>query len=176
MFGLGKPKITICELAAILFQAVIDPQEESRDWDILKANIPDQGRFRSEWFCFRTFVTLSVAESAIDRRAYRALVDTYFHTLPTYAPSGAAMLQERVSRYVNISNSGKTRLRHGTMAVTCMEFSNLCSGDPKNGLLVGFADLTALTFGRAQLTRLKSFKLDWKSFVLADDGTVIRRA
>ena len=175
MFGLGKPKITIWELAAIMFQAVIDPQAESRDWDIVKASVPERGRFRSEWFCFRTFVTLSVAESAIDQQAYRALVDTYFRTLPSYAPADVATLQKRVTRYINTSNSGKARLQYGSIADTCMEFSRLCSGDPNDSVLTALADVTALLFGRAQLTRLKSFKLDWKSFVVTDDGTVIKK-
>ena len=84
------------------------------------------------------------------------------------------MLQERVTRYINASNCGKARLRYGTITETCKEFCGLCSGDRNDGSLMAFADVTALNFGRSQLTRLRSFKVDWKSFVVADDGTVVR--
>lgn len=84
------------------------------------------------------------------------------------------MLQERVTRYVNITNMGRTRLRFGSIAETCMEFSRLCCGTKNNEVLVIFADVTSLNFGRDQLLRLKSFKLDRKSFVVTNDGTVIR--
>jgi hypothetical protein len=147
---------------------------ESRDWDIVRESISNREQFRREWFCFRTFVTVSVADHTLDAQAWQAFVDTYFRTLPDSAPATQTMLQERVTRYVNITNMGRTRLRFGSIAETCMEFSRLCCGTKNNEVLVIFADVTSLNFGRDQLLRLKSFKLDRKSFVVTNDGTVIR--
>jgi hypothetical protein len=171
--GVPKPEITICELAAIMFQAVIDPQAECRDWEIVKGRLRNRERFRTEWFCFRSFITLSIAESVLDGVAWQALIDTYFGTLPGYAPAKTAALQVTVTHYVNVSNSGTTRLQYGTIADVCMEFSRLCSGKKNDPVLTSFADITAFNFGRDQLTRLCSFELNRDSFVVAEDGSTV---
>ena len=50
MFGLGRPKITILELAAILFQAVIDPQAESGIGILSRRGFRSEGVFEVSGF------------------------------------------------------------------------------------------------------------------------------
>jgi hypothetical protein len=80
-----------------MVQASIDPQAEERDWSIIKLNPLNRTHFRREWFCFRTFITLVMAEPVLDARMYQSFVDACFGTVAAALVDGAT-LQVRVTR------------------------------------------------------------------------------
>jgi hypothetical protein len=182
MLGFGKRKVHLKELAAMLYAAVSDPEAERRDWlivstgrsvfDVELDTLPAE-RFLQERLAFRGFVTVSATDMRLRADDWQAVVDVFGALLAAHLQVPPSELQERLGRYVDLSNHGTEHLKYGTLAAPCREFALRC-GLPKNAILIELADMTGLELAGTQLALLDSVRLDRGSFIMTAAGIFFR--
>jgi hypothetical protein len=175
MFRFGRPKIAIDEIASLMLQVIIHPEKEARDWDSIAHTGVKWAHFQYERFCFLSFVTIGAAQQSLKPAIFQAFVDVFFGITSSEIGISASKLQERVARYVKVSNAARIRMPKGTLYDVCGEFSRLCTGNKAaDPTLMNFADSACLQFGAAQMSALESFRVDPTSFVGSNLGTFYR--